>query len=465
MPKKLAADLPDRLEAEIRRHPHGVAAKALFQGFKKEASPRSLARILTRLVRQNRIQVQGEGPATRYLPPLPVQGTGNAIEAPDTARAEGKVYVPLASDAEQLRAWVRRPLTQRRPVGYDRTLLEKYVPNKTYYLNDPDWRARLLEIGRAQFAPRDAGTYTRDILNRLLIDLSWASSRLEGNTYTRLDTLNLIEHSREAEGKDRLETQMILNHKAAIEFLVEEAEGIGFNMYTFMNLHALLSENLLADPTASGRLRTRIVEIGGTVYRPLAVPQQIEELFRTILDKADAVRDPFEQAFFLMVHIPYLQPFQDVNKRVSRLAANIPFIKNNLCPLSFVDVPERAYVEGTLAIYEHGKTELLRDVFTWAYQRSCEQFKAVAGSLPEPDPFRLKYRAEIAEAVAQIVRKGAPIFPEEISAVSAGLVPAEDRQRFDDMVLADLQHLHEGNLARYRIRLDEYRPWKEMQGS
>lgn len=463
MPKKLALDLSDRLEAEIRRHPDGTAAKSLFQGFEREASPRSLARILTRLVHRNRIQVQGEGPATRYFPPPAIQRTGDAIEEPDTARAEGEVYVPLASDAEQLRAWVRRPLTQRRPVGYDRTLLEKYVPNETYYLNDADWRKRLMEIGRAQFAPRDAGTYTRDILNRLFIDLSWASSKLEGNTYTRLDTVNLIEHSREAEGKDRLETQMILNHKAAIEFLVEEAEGIGFNMYTFMNLHALLSENLLADPAASGRLRKRIVEIGGTVYRPLAVPQQIEELFRTILDKAGAIRDPFEQAFFLMVHIPYLQPFEDVNKRVSRLAANIPFIKNNLCPLSFVDVPERAYVEGTLAIFEHGKTALLRDVFIWAYQRSCEQFKAVAGSLPEPDPFRLKYRSEIADAVAQIVRKGAPIFPEEVRAVSTGLVPREDHNRFDDMVLADLRHLHEGNLARYRLRLAEYRAWKEMQ--
>lgn len=463
MPKKLAPDLPARLEAEVLRHSDGITAKSLLQGFKQEASARSLARILTRLVRHNRIQVQGEGPATRYFPPPAIQGTGRAVEGPDTARAEGEVYVPLASDAEQLRAWVRRPLTQRRPVGYDRTLLENYTPNKTYYLNDADWRARLLELGRARFARRDAGTYTRDILNRLLIDLSWASSKLEGNTYTRLDTANLIEHSREAEGKDRLETQMILNHKAAIEFLVEEAEGIGFNMYTFMNLHALLSENLLGDPAASGRLRTRIVEIGGTVYRPLSVPQQIEELFRVTLDKAGAIRDPFEQAFFLMVHIPYLQPFEDVNKRVSRLAANIPFIKNNLCPLSFVDVPERAYVEGTLAIYEHGRTELLRDVFTWAYQRSCEQFKAVAGSLPEPDPFRLKYRAEIADAVAQIVRKGAPVFPEEIRTVSEGLVPAEARQRFDDMVLADLRHLHEGNIARYRLRLDEYRAWKEMQ--
>ncbi|MGH8705282.1 MAG: Fic family protein, partial [Burkholderiales bacterium] len=182
-----------------------------------------------------------------------------------------------------------------------------------------------------------------------------------------------------------------------------------------------------------------------------------------ILTKADAIQDPFEQSFFLMVHIPYLQPFQDVNKRVSRLGANIPFIKNNLCPLSFVDVPERAYVEGTLAVYEHSRMELLRDVFTWAYERSCDQFKAIAGALPEPDPFRLKYRAEIAEAVAHIVRAGSPIFPEEVDSASAGLVPTEDRHRFVELVLAELRNLHEGNLARYRLRLSEYLPWKEMQ--
>ncbi len=461
MPKELPKDLTARLEAEIHRHPSGIGAGQLFQAFLQEASRRSLVRILNQLERRGRIQIKGERRGTRYLPPA--HAVIERLEAKDTVDATVEVYVPISQDAEMLRNWVRRPLTQRRPVGYDRTLLEKYVPNETYYLNDADWRVRLMELGRAQFAPRDAGTYTRGILNRLLIDLSWASSKLEGNTYTRLDTVNLIEHSREAEGKDRLETQMILNHKAAIEFLVEEAEGIGFNMFTFMNLHALLSENLLADPSASGRLRTRIVEIGGTVYRPLAVPQQIEELFRMILDKAGAIRDPFEQALFLMVHIPYLQPFEDVNKRVSRLAANIPFIKNNLCPLSFVDVPERAYVEGTLAIYEHGKTELLRDVFIWAYQRSCEQFKAVAGSLPEPDPFRLTYRAEIADAVAQIVRTGAAISREAIGAISAGLVPAEALQRFEEMVLVDLRHLHEGNLARYRLRLAEYRAWKEKQ--
>lgn len=463
MPKKLAADLLDRLEAEVRRHPDGVSGGVLVRAFANDASPRSLNRLLKHLIDRQRVSVHGKGPTTRYRPAI--YGDAAATNADDVAHAKGEVepYVPTSSQGERLRSLVRRPITQRRPVGYDRALLDNYRPNKTFYLSDADWRARLSEIGRTPFMQRPAGTYARDIMNRLLIDLSWASSRLEGNTYSRLDTQRLIEHQREAEGKDRLETQMILNHKQAIEFLIEQAQDIGYDMYTFMNLHALLSENLLADPAASGRLRERIVEIGGTVYRPIALPQQIEELFRLILAKAGAIADPFEQAFFLMVHVPYLQPFEDVNKRVSRLAANIPFIKNNLCPISFVDVPERAYVEGTLAVYEHAAVELLRDVFVWAYERSCEQFRAVAGTLPEPDPFRLKYRMELAEAVAQIVRSGSAPKAAAVNPTARALVQAEDRQRFIELVLAELRHLHEGNIARYRLRLAEFRQWKNKQ--
>jgi Fic family protein len=114
-----------------------------------------------------------------------------------------------------------------------------------------------------------AGTHGRAILNRLLIDLSWASSNLEGNTYTLLDTRQLIEHGKAAQGKAAAETQMILNHKAAIELLIDNAETVSFNRYTILNLHSALSENLLPNPSDEGRLRQHAVEIGKSVYRPL----------------------------------------------------------------------------------------------------------------------------------------------------------------------------------------------------
>ena len=129
------------------------------------------------------------------------------------------------------------------------------------------------------------------IYRHLLIDLSRASSRIEGNTYTRLDTQNLIELRQVAAGKDRRDAQMILNHKAAIELLVEQVEDIGFNPYTFFNLHALLSGNLLADPSESGRLRQCIVEAQGavqTLAAALVPPADLDQITaRNIADLRD----------------------------------------------------------------------------------------------------------------------------------------------------------------------------------
>lgn len=142
---------------------------------------------------------------------------------------------------------------------------------------------------------------------------------------------------------------MILNHKAAIEFLAENASEIDIEPITVLNVHALLSTDLLPDPDAPGRLRRTPVSIGGSVFQPLAVPQVIEERFHTLLAKASEIEDPFEKVFFVMVQIPYLQPFDDVNKRVSRLVANIPLVRCDLAPISFTDVsrkPSGAFLPG-----------------------------------------------------------------------------------------------------------------------
>ncbi len=372
------------------------------------------------------------------------------------------MLVPASLEGQQLEALVRRPVAQRDPVGYRRAFLDDYVPNVTAYIPEAV-REKLHALGRSPSGERPAGTYARDILGRLLVDLSWASSSLEGNTYTRLDTQNLIELGQLADGKDHREAQMILNHKAAIEMLIEDAESIGFNRYTFQNLHALLSENLLTDTTASGRLRTIPVEISGTVFVPLAIPQQVEEYFDRLLAKADAITDPFEQAFFVMVQLPYLQPFEDVNKRVSRLGANIPLIKWNLSPLSFVDVPEAAYIEGTLAVYELNRVELLRDVFVWAYERSCRRYVAVRESLPEPDQLRLRNRQALIEIVGDVVRAGADIDLSDLRGRARGIVSASDLDQFTAMAFNDLHHLHDGNIARYRLRLSELHRWQQRR--
>lgn len=256
---------------------------------------------------------------------------------------------------------------------------------------------------------------------------------------------------------------MILNHKAAIEMLIEEAGQIGFNPFTFFNLHAILSENLLPDEDASGRLRRRPVDISGSVFHPLAMPQVLEESFRLLLQKAALIDDPFEQAFFVMVQLPYLQPFEDVNKRVSRLGANIPLIRNNLCPFSFIDVPEKAYVDGTLGVYEFNQVDLLRDLFTWAYERSCQRYLAITQTMAEPDPLRIRYREALISAVQAIVRGSKMPTTKNIQQLTDELVPEKDKNAFGKMMLDVVQRLHEGNVARYRLKLSEFQVWKTIR--
>ena len=417
---------------------------------------RTLQRWLNALVGQGRLRKEGQARSTRYL--LPVQAAPEAA----AAAAPRDVSLPLSDEARAIDIAVRQPVQHRTPVGYRRSFLDSYRPNTTFYLHAA-LRAELQALGQVAAHNEPAGTYARSIANRLFIDLSWNSSRLEGNTYSLLETERLLSAGDAAEGKGALEAQMILNHKAAIEFLMDCTPDMGFNRYTLLNLHALLSDNLLPDPTASGRLRTVAVGIGQAVFLPLEGPQLIAECFAQVLDTAAAIQDPLEQAFFAMVHLPYLQPFEDVNKRVSRLAANIPLIQHNLCPLSFVDVPPAAYISAMLGVYELNRIELLRDVFAWAYKRSCARYSAVRQSLGEPDPFRLRYRALIFDTVAEVVR-AAMNKQRAIAFVARQArqhLPPADQHRFVEVTETELMSLHEGNMARYRLRPSEFEAWRQ----
>ena len=204
-------------------------------------------------------------------------------------------------------------------------------------------------------------------------------------------------------GKATIETQMILNHKAAIELLVDSIDGVGFNRFTLLNLHRLLSENLLPNLSDEGRVRQHRVEIGKSVFRPLSVPSQIDETLELLLTKVAQITDPFEQSFFVMVHIPYVQPFADINKRTSCIMANLSLIRANLCPLTFLDIPEKAYSRAILGVYELCRFELLRDLFVWAYERSTQEYLAIKQDLAEPDPLRLRYRNLIKKMIYSVV--------------------------------------------------------------
>ena len=446
------------LFSSIQKAPGGLRLSALLTEY-PTLPRRSAQRLIAQLLESGCITAQGQARARRYLPVHPKAINNAKAAAPDAFPS----FIPLSSDSQDVLAYINRPLEARKPVGYQRDFLDAYEPNKTWYLS-ATLRRQLHKMGRTAAVDEAAGTYSRAILNRLLIDLSWASSHLEGNTYSRLDTRELIEHGKAAKGKAAIETQMILNHKTAIELLVGNIDSVQFNRYTLMNLHSALSENLLPNPADEGRIRQHAVDIGKSVYRPLSAPLQIEDALNVLLDKVSQIQDPFEQSFFMMVHLPYLQPFADINKRTSRLAANLPLFRANLCPLTFLDVPEQAYSRAILGVYEMTRVELLRDLFVWAYERSTQEYLAIKQDLAEPDPLRLAWRDLIKQTVHTVVTQ--PEL-EPLTCIQQAVVvsvPKEEQAAVQALLVEELRRLHEGVLARYGVRPSEFAVWKAAHG-
>jgi len=462
----------DTIKQVLARFPDGAPIRVIlelpeFSHFKR----RTLQRRLDQLISDGIISSEGAGRGFKYILP---KKTNYRDTVPDGFRAvireEANPYpVPerdeLKSDwlsiaSKELRASVTRPLGERKLAPYDDSFLKVYQPNITAYIPH-ELRNELAVMGRVGMEDHPAGTYLRQVMDRLIIDLSWNSSRLEGNTYSILETQRLFEIGENAEGKSLAEAQMILNHKTAIEILADQTDEIGFNRYTLFNLHAALAEALLPYEQASGRLRHEPVGVTGTSFRPLQDPARIEEYFGNILEKASEIEDPFEQSFFAMVHLPYLQPFIDVNKRVSRIVANIPLMQWNLCPLAFVGVPREDYLQATLAVYELQRVEYLRDIFVSAYRKSCDRYSAIRQVLGNPDPLHVRYRRDLHRYIQHIVGKKLDkklairwIFDE-----STREIAPENREPFIEMVENALSSLHEGNIARYRLRPGPFREW------
>jgi len=461
MSRRMPEDALEAIAATVARGHGSVTARDIATALGDAVPFRTLQYRLKSLVDEGRLAKQGEGRWAKYRLAA-VTGRGAAVADPTQGEGEGEASVPVSRPHEGGRTDLPQPVPARMPAGDNRALLDAYRPNESFHLSAAE-RTHLAKVGKPDADAQPVGIHTAPMLNQLLIDLSWNSSRLEGNTYSLRDARRLIEFGEEADGHDRLEAQMILNHRDAIAFLVGTAEGIGFNRHTILNLHAILANNLLPDESAMGRLRRTPAGIGNSTVHPLDVPQRIEACFDQLLAVAATIEDPFEQAFFIMLQLPCLQPFDSVNKRVSRLAANIPLIKGNVSPLSFTDVPRAAYADAMLGVQKMNGVDLLKDVFIWAYERSAARYAAARQSPDEPDPFRLTYRDALRAVVAQIVRAGMDrkTAAMHITAWTKTHICAADRERFRDLAESTLLSLHEGNFARYPIRQADFAAWWE----
>lgn len=386
-------------------------------------SSRTALRRLQDLIKSNHIVRTGKGPSTRYK----------------------KIFSQAVP-------------TQRSAVGYNPDFLEKYLPNKTFFLN-AETRKELFQLGQRTGDTAQLETFIARIYERLLIDLSWSSSKLEGNTYSLLETEALLNNHMQAQGKDQIETQMILNHKDAVDFIIRNRQTIDLNPISIRNIHALLSSDLLADSNDGGRYRDTPIGIEGSCYIPINIPQYLRDEFELFTKKARAIKDPFEQSFFTLIFIPYLQPFIDINKRTSRILCNMPFITNSLSPLSFNEIERDTYVKAMIAIYETNDISDLVQLFTHAYRSSALRYQVAKNSLVAPNPLKIKYRDFIRQGISNLIKD----LNYQTTVLSYDRVDFADRADLLKLIEKELKGLHEGNFARYDVLPSEFEEWHKKR--
>ena len=211
-------------------------------------------------------------------------------------------------------------------------------------------------------------------LLRLIIELSWKSSKIEGNTYTLLDTEKLIVDKQEAKGHDKKEAIMILNHKDAFDFIREN--NTEFETLTLANLEKLHSI-LVKDMGVGLGLRSRVVGVTGSKYQPLDNKCQVKEAVADLSDAISKAKTPYTKALLALVGIGYIQPFEDGNKRTGRLMANALLLSHGYAPLSYRSIEESDYREAMLVFYEINSIIPFKKIFIDQYLFAAKNYASM----------------------------------------------------------------------------------------
>lgn len=211
----------------------------------------------------------------------------------------------------------------------------------------------------------------RKEMERLGIDLSWKSSQIEGNTYTLLETERLLRESKTAEGKSKEEAVMLLNHKDALNFVLDNPDYLKeLTVSHIEDIHQLLTKDLSIDKG----LRRHRVGITGTNYHPLDNEFQIREAMRDACELINSKSNIFEKALLTLVLLSYIQPFSDGNKRTARITSNAILIANDYCPLSFRSVDSIDYKKAMLIFYEQNNLYAFKQIFIEQFEFAVKEY-------------------------------------------------------------------------------------------
>ncbi len=435
----------------LQNRDSGLSLSEIYQLLGSAHSERTLRRWLAEMKSEGLIVSTGKKRSTRYRVII-------STELP--TGQEQPIF--FTEKSIKVRDSINRSLFERNPVSYNPQWLDIYIPNQTSYLSE-EIKLQLHRASGENKTHLPAGTYARQIYNRLLIDLSYNSSRLEGNTYSLLDTERLILEGADVPGKLDEEKIMILNHKEAIAYMINNAQQIKLDVNTIYTLHYLLADGLIPARYA-GKIRDYGVRISGSVYIPWENPDKLKVQLEAICYKAALIQDPFEQSIFLLAHLAYLQAFYDVNKRTSRLSANIPLITHNLIPLSFNDVSKTDYQAAMIAIYELNDIHMLIELYVHSYLRTCQLYK-VTLDVVNYDEVRVRYRQQRRDIIRyiithQLINQDMWIY---ISEETKKHIGKKDQADFMHDIEEDLQEISAATIAGLGVTIYQLEEWLKLR--
>lgn len=332
-------------------HYHPLSSREdIRAGINFQESDATLKRLIANGVEAGDILVEGKARATRY-----------------TLSNRAHLLMPLSLDTYFVQDVDERQVQ----TSFNFALINEQLPQVNLFTDEELARLNALQAEfRAHLAEMTDNEYRRE-MERLGIDLSWKSSQIEGNTYSLLETERLLRESKTADGKTKEEAVMLLNHKDALRFVLNNPDYLKeLTINRIEDIHTLLTKELSVDKG----LRHRRVGITGTQYRPLDNEFQIREAMRDTCALINSRKNIFEQALLALVLLSYIQPFMDGNKRTARITSNALLIANGYCPLSFRTVDSIDYKKAMLIFYEQNNLYAFKQIFINQYEFAVQEY-------------------------------------------------------------------------------------------
>lgn len=326
------------------------SSKDIYEGIDIELSYATVKRILSKLISENILETKGQGKGRKYLlsPALEILHHINVDE-----------YFEKEIDERVIKN------------SFNFSLIPNILSKVSLFTRDEIQQLnKLQEKFKENISLLSKFEYSKE-LERLAIDLSWKSSQIEGNTYSLLETERLLKEKETAEGKSQGDATMLLNHKEALDFILENPDYISpLTISTIEDIHSILIKDLAVDRN----IRKRGVGISGTNYKPLDNEYQIKEALDDMCVLINNTENVFEKALLALVLLSYIQAFGDGNKRTARIISNAILISYNYCPISFRTVDSVEFKKTILIFYEQNNIFAFKQIFIDQFKFAVETY-------------------------------------------------------------------------------------------